>query len=122
MANLDPLKFGVTGNQYFRTETNNEQEQKSASQAGGEKVDKQMSSKDVLAFLEAKNAAFVPVRAPKVLDVDKYVSSEDQARIEEFMNGFEADYDEAVAIAVEEFGISPEAAGEVALAYIDNTY
>ncbi len=123
MANIDPLKFGVTGNQYYRPETNDDADKKLTQEnKHGEKQEKQISSKDVLAFLEAKNAAFVPIVAPKVLEPSKYVSKEQEARIEEFMKQFEADYDEAVAIAKDEFGISSEAAGEVALAYIDSTY
>ena len=121
--NINPLKFGVTG-QYFKQETQEDLNKNSAKEETAQaKEEKQVSSNEVLGFLAAQNADMIPVRTQKTLDVSKYVTEEQEARIEEFMKGFEADYDEAVEIAGEEFpGISDELAGDLALAYINSSY
>ena len=122
--NINPLKFGVTGNQYFRQETkedlgkNQPQEQKA-----NENQQKQVTSNEVLGYLAAQNVDMVPVRQSKTLDVSKYVNKEQEARIAEFMKGFEADFDEAFEIAGEEFpGISDKLASDLALSYINASY
>ena len=59
----------------------------------------------------------------KTVDVNKYVNAEQMARIESFMKGFEADFDEVSATALNEFpDITQEAASNIALAYINQTY
>lgn len=123
MSNINPIKFGVAG-QYYKNEakedlsTNKEKEQQTA-----QTQQKQVSSNEVLGYLAAQNTDMIPVKAQKTLDVSKYVSEDDEARIAEFMEGFEADFDEAYNIAAGEFPeLSQEAAGSIALAYINASY
>lgn len=124
MTNINPLKFGVTGNQYFKQESkedfskNTEKEQKT-----NENQHKQLGSNEVFGFMAAQNADLIPVKTQKTLDVSKYVTPEQEARIADFMKGFEADFDEAFSIAADEFPeISDNAASELALAYINASY
>ncbi len=124
MSNINPIKFGVSGNQYYKQEkqedlkNNNSKEQKT-----GGKQNTQLQSGEILGFMAAQNADIIPVQSKKTLEVSKYVNEEQEARIADFMKGFEADYDEAFNIASNEFpDISEQAAGDLALAYIDSSY
>ena len=88
-----------------------------------EKQQKQVSSNEVLGFMAAQNADLIPLAAPKTVDPSKYVTNEQEARIAEFMKNFEADYDEAFAIAKGEFPeVSDQLAGDLALSYINASY
>ena len=81
-----------------------------------------MGASEILGYLANINTDLVPVKTQKTVDVNKYVTPEQEARIAEFIKGFEADYDEAAQIAVDEFGISKKAANDIALAYINASY
>ena len=124
MSNINPLKFGVTGNQYFKQESKEDLSkgtEKESKAKGNEH--KQLASNDVFGFMAAQNADLIPVKTKKTLDVSKYVTPEQEARITEFMKGFEADFDEAFNIAADEFPeISDKAASDLALAYINASY
>ena len=72
--------------------------------------------------MAAQNLAFVPTKTTRTINVSKYVTPEQEARIAGFMKGFEADYEEAAAIAQNEFGVDEKTAGSIALAYINATY
>ncbi|MCD7779175.1 MAG: hypothetical protein LUH05_00695 [Candidatus Gastranaerophilales bacterium] len=123
MSNINPIKFGVAG-QYYKNDskedlsksTEKEQQSTAANQ-------KQVNSSEVLGFMAAQNADMVPVKTQKTVDVSKYVSEDQEARIADFMEGFEADFDEAFNIAAEEFpDLSEEAAVSLALSYINASY
>ncbi len=116
------------GNAYFKPEykvTEDKEQNKNTKneEQKPEKQQKQVSSQEVLGFLAAQNADMIPVKATKKLDVGKYVSKEQEARIAEFMKGFEEDFDEALAIAKDEFPeISDKLASDLALSYINASY
>lgn len=124
MTNINPINFGFTGNQYIKKNLNEEivQEQKKSNNGEiGNK--KQMSSAEVLGYMANVNADIIPAKAERTIEVSKYVNAQQQARIENFMKAFEADYDEASQVALNEFpDISQETAGKIALAYINATY
>lgn len=123
MTSINPLKFGIT-NQYLKSVSNDETPKKQPQrQETGEKGQKQMGSDEVLGFLAARNADLIPAKTQKTIEVSKFVSPEQEARIASFMEGFEADYDEAFAAAANEFeGISDKTASNIALAYINSSY
>ncbi len=118
------------GNAYFKPEFQVKEDAKrqennaAKNESKEEKEKKQVDSNEVLGYLAAQNLDIVPTKkAEKTVEVGKYVSSEQEARIEEFMKNFEADFDEAFDIAAEEFpGISDEAAASLALSYINASY
>ncbi len=121
--NINPLRFGITENKYVIKDKNDELNKKSTEGKQGEKQNKEVDSKEVLGYLAAQNLDMVPLQAKKNVDVSKYVSSEQEARIAEFMKGFEADYDEAFSIAKNEFPeVSDKLAGDLALSYINASY
>lgn len=123
MTNINPIKFGVSGQQFFTKENNEEIAKETAKEAKKEGEVKELAAKDVLGFLAATNADIMPVHVKKTVDVSKYVNDEQAARIENFMKAFEADFDEATATALEEFpDITQETASNIALAYINQTY
>ncbi|MCD7739857.1 MAG: hypothetical protein LUH11_00705 [Candidatus Gastranaerophilales bacterium] len=123
MSNINPIKFGVAG-QYYKNNTKEDlNNSKDKEQQISQTQQKQVSSNDVLGYLAAQNTDMIPIKSQKTLDVSKYVSEDDEARITEFMKGFESDYNEAYAIAADEFPeISENAAGNLALAYINASY
>ncbi len=118
------------GSSYFKPEYNKIGEEKGQEkntenqEQAKEKQQKQVSSNEVLGFMAAQNSDLIPVKSPKTLDPAKYVTSEQEARIAEFMKGLEADYDEAFDIAKNEFvpEISDELASDLALSYINASY
>ena len=121
MSNINPLKFGVTGNQYIQKDSKEDLAKQTANEFVAEKEEKkQLGSNDVFGFLAAQNADLIPVKPTRTYEVSKYVTPEQQARIEGFVKGLEAKYDDALAITIDEFPeISQKAAGEIALAYIN---
>ena len=126
MTNINPIKFGV-GNQYFKQNTNEDLTQQTGQENKPEaNVHKQVNGGDVLGYMAAQSAAFVQPNAPKTVNVAeliaKYNTPEQQNRIAAFMQDFEADFNEASAIAVDEFGIEEELADNIALEYINATY
>lgn len=123
MSNINPLKFGVTGNQYFKQETKEDLSKNTEKESQTQQSKKQIGSNEVFGFLAAQNADLIPVKTQKTVEVSKYVTPEQEARIADFMKGFEADFDEAFNIATDEFPeISERAAGNIALAYINASY
>ncbi len=123
MSNINPLKFGVSGNQYFRQETKEDLSKNTEKESQTQQSKKQIGSNEVFGFLAAQNADLIPVKTQKTVEVSKYVTPEQEARIADFMKGFEADFDEAFNIATDEFPeISERAAGNIALAYINASY
>ena len=120
--NINPVKLGITSNQFVVQEKQEEQK-KNLNQEKQAEDKKQVDSKEVLGFMAAQGLDMVPVRAQRTLDVSKYVNDEQEARIADFMKDFEANYDEAFAIAADEFpGISEDLANDLALSYIDASY
>ena len=124
MTNINPIRFGVSSNQYFKNEEkedltkNSENAQKTANEGK-----KSIDSKEVLGFMAAQNTDILPTKTKKTLDVSKYVNEDQTQRIKDFMATFEADYNEASEIAMNEFpDLSQEAAGNIALAYINASY
>ena len=124
MTNINPLRFGVTGNQYLKQETQDDVNNSAGKEnQSAQSSQKQMDSNEVLGYMAAQNADIIPVKTQKTLDVSQYVTSEQEARIEEFIEGFESDYNEAYDIAANEFPeISQQAASDIALAYINASY
>lgn len=124
MTNINPINFGFTGNQYIKKNLNEEIVQEQKKNNNGEIGNKkQMSSAEVLGYMANVNADIIPAKAERTIEVSKYVNAQQQARIENFMKAFEADYDEASQVALNEFpDISQETAGKIALAYINATY
>ena len=123
MSNINPLKFGVSGNQYFRQETKEDLSKNTEKESQTQQSKKQIGSNEVFGFLAAQNADLVPVKTQKTVEVSKYVNSEQESRIADFMKGLEADFDEAFNIAIDEFPeISEKTAGDIALAYINASY
>lgn len=124
MTNINPINFGFTGNQYIKKNLNEEIVQEQKKNNNGEIGNKkQMSSAEVLGYMANVNADIIPAKAERTIEVSKYVNAQQQARIENFMKAFEADYDEASQVALNEFpDISQETARKIALAYINATY
>jgi len=120
--NINPIKLGITNNQFVVQEKQEEQKRNLNKEKQAEDK-KQVDSNEVLGFMAAQGLDMVPVRTQKTLDVSKYVNDEQEARIADFMKDFEANYDEAFAIAADEFpGISEDLANDLALSYIDASY
>ncbi|MBQ3642364.1 hypothetical protein II906_10650 [bacterium] len=123
MTNINPINLGVGANQYFKQDSKEELAKEASKKNEKEAPKKEISSNEILGYLAAVNADIVPAKAQKTVDVSKYVNEEQTARIADFMAAFEADFDEASAIALEEFpDITPETASNIALAYINSTY
>ena len=123
MTNINPINLGVGANQYLNTEPKEEKAKDTAKKSAEAADKKQVSSEEVLGFLAAVNSDIVPAKAQKTVNVAKYVNDDQAARIADFMAAFEADFDEASAIALDEFpDITQETASNIALAYINSTY
>lgn len=120
--NINPVQLGITSNQFVVKEKQEEQK-KNLNQEKQAEDQKQVDSKEVLGYMAAQGLDMVPVRTQKTLDISKYVNDEQEARIADFMKDFEANYDEAFAIAADEFpGISDDLANDLALSYINASY
>ena len=124
MSNINPLKFGVTGNQYIQKDSNEEVTKQASKETSAEATSrKEVSSKDIYGFLAAQNTDLIPVKATRTYEVSKYVNAEQAERIGSFVKGLEAKYDEVFATTTNEFPeISQKAAGEIALAYLNASY
>lgn len=124
MTNINPIKFGVAGNQYFKQDNKEDLAKTSDKQAkAAPEAQKSLESNAVLGFLAAQNADILPAKTKKTVEVSKYVTPEQSSRIEEFMKSFEADFNEVSEIALNEFpDLSQEAARDLALAYINTAY
>ncbi len=124
MSSINPLSFGVTGNQYFKKEAADESKQTETKQEkAAAKKENNINSNAIFDFMAAQNADIVPASATKTFNVSKYVTPEQEARIADFMQGFEADFEEAFETAGEEFpDLSDGAASELALAYVNSAY
>ena len=122
MTNINPINSKIGANPYLNLEPR-EEKAKEAAKKSAEAAPKQVASEEVLGFMAAVNADMVPAKAQKTVDVAKYVNEDQAARIADFMAAFEADFDEASAIALDEFpDITQETASNIALAYINSTY
>lgn len=126
MSNINPIKFGV-GNQYYKQNTKEDLAQQTGKENQPEaNAHQQINGGDVLGYMAAQSAVFVQPSATKSVNVSelisKYNTPEQQERIAAFMQAFEADFNEASAIAVDEFGIEEELADNIALEYINATY
>ena len=120
MTNINPIKFGVTG--YYRPEEKPEIKEKPEQKKEGKKEQKQLGQEEVLNYLASQNVDVIP-KATRTINVSKYVTAEQEERIAEFMKGFEADFENASAIAKEEFpDIEQRTADNIALAYINAAY
>lgn len=124
MTNINPIKFGLTASQFGKKEVNEDltktAEKNQTAQLGAKK---QLNSNEVLGFLAAQNADMMPAKTTKTVEVSKYVTPEQASRIESFMKGFENDFNELSGAAMAEFpDMTEEAAGSVALAYINSAY
>ena len=120
MTNINPIRFGITG--YNRPEEKQVIQEKPEQKKENRKEHKQVGQEEVLSFLSMQNVDVIP-KSSKTFNVSNYVTEEQEARIAEFMKGFEADFDNASAIAKEEFpGIEQRTADNIALAYINATY
>ncbi len=125
MSNINPIKFGVAGNQYFRQETSEDLTQNQTDKKPEEQGQAQVSANDVLSFMAAQGAAYVQPAAPKTVNVSeliaKYNTPEEQARIAESMNAYQANFNTTVAVAMDEFGVEEQFAEDIALATINAT-
>ncbi len=122
MSNINPIKFGVNTNQYYKAEekTDNSAQKNTQSEQASTK---QYKSSEVLNYLSSANIDMVPVKSTKTLDVSKYVTPEQEERIASFLTGFQEDFDNTFDAAKEEFPeLSDEATSEVALATVDYFY
>ena len=120
MPNINPIRFGITG--YNRPEERQVIQEKPEQKKEGKKDQKQLGQEEVLSFLSMQNVDVIP-KSTRTYNVSKYVTAEQEARIAEFMKGFEADFENASAIAKEEFpDIEQRTADNIALAYINATY
>ncbi len=124
MSNINPINFGVSGNKYFKNEEKEDLSNKSEKNVQQKKEpERTIESNEILGFMAAQKADIIPSAARKTVDVAKYVNPEQAARIEEFMSGFETDFNAISQTALEEFpDISEEAANSIALAYINSSY
>ncbi len=125
MSSINPLRFGVSGNQYFKQETTGDSKQPQKNDVNtSAKSESSVNSNTVLSYMAAQNADILPVNTTKkTVDVSNYVTEEQEARIAGFMTGFEADYDAAFKIAGEEFPeLSEGAVSALALSYVNSAY
>ena len=123
MANeIRKLNFNITGYNYTRQDENAAKSAPEQKEKPIERNQGKISGSDVLNFMAMANADMIPVKTQKVVDVNKYVTTEQKSRIADFMKNFEADYDNAVQTAKDEFGVSEKVAGEIGLAYINSKY
>ncbi len=74
----------------------------------------QKSAEDILDYM-AKSAIPAGVVGKKPVDVKKYVDQESQQRIEQIMQTFEETILKSAEVAINEFGLSEEAATDVAI-------
>lgn len=122
MTNINPIQFGIMGNQILKKEDKKEnvKEEKASVQ---QEAKKSLNSNEVLGFLASQNTDLIPAKVKRTVDVSKYVTPEQEARIAGFVKGFETDYEEISQAALSEFSdLSESAAGAIALSYIDATY
>ena len=119
---VNPIKLGIGQTNLFRpkqTEDVTEKPQKKAEH----QEEKIQNPNDVLNFMAGLNSDLLPAKVTRTVDVSKYVTPEQQARIAEFMKGFEADIETLSTNAQAEFPeLSENAANAIALAYVDSTY
>ena len=120
MTSINPIRFGITGSQYEKPDVAEDAKQKRTKENKSAER-KELSGSDVLNFLAAQRADFIPTKAARrSVDVSKYVNEEQQARIEDMMKGFEANYEDAFNVAKQEFPeLSEKAASSLALAWAE---
>ncbi len=119
MTSINPIRLGITGSQYEKPDVTEDSKQKRENKNKGAQK-KELSGSEVLSFLAAQNADFIPAKAARRIDVSKYVNAEQQARIEGMMKDFEANYEDAFQAATNEFPeLSKNAASDLALAWAE---
>ena len=123
MTNINRINLGVNSNNFFKKEENESLAKEQQKNFVKEQETKQISSNDMLNMMAAVNADIIPTKVTRTVDVSKYVNSEQEARIAEFMKGFEADFDAISETAMAEFPEMAQAtADSIALKYINSTY
>ncbi len=124
MSSINPLRFGVPGNNYIKRETPNHSKQSSEQDdKNTSKKENNINSNSVFDYMAAQNADIMPASITKTYNVSKYVSAEQETRIQDFMKGFETDFDEIANAASNEFPeLTEGAVSELALTYINNKY
>ncbi len=125
MSNVNPIKFGVAGNQYFKQEASEDLTKNQTEKKPEEKGQAQVSANDVLSFMAAQGAVYVQPSAPKTVNVAeliaKYNTPEQQARIAESMKAYETNVETHKAVAMDEFGVEEKFAEDIALATVNAT-
>ena len=123
MTNINPINSKIGANPYLNLEPREEQAKEAAKKSAEAAPKKQVTSEEFFDHLAAVNSDIVPARAQKTVNVSEYVDDVQAARIADSMAEFEANFDEAFAMALDEFpDITKETAKNIALAYIDSTY
>lgn len=123
MTNINPLNFGVQGNPYLKKDTQDDLAKETLKQPQKETNTQKTGANEVLGYMAAVNADIIPAKVKRTVEVSKYVNDEQSARIEDFMKGFEADFDEISNAAMAEFpDISQNVADQIALTYINSSY
>ncbi len=122
MSSINPLRFGIPGNNYYKKDnSDNPKHQNAKEEKSSEK--KNINSNFVFDYMSAQNTDIMPASVTKAYSVSKYVSPEQEARIEDFVKSFETNYDDIVKSASNEFvELSEGAVSELALNYINNKY
>ncbi len=120
--NINPINLGIGQTNLLRPKQNEDVTEKPQKKAERQEEKRQHPS-DVLNFMAGLNSDLVPSKINRAVDVSKYVTPEQEARITAFMQGFEADIDIISTNAQAEFpDLSKNAANAIALAYVDSTY
>ncbi len=120
--NVNPIRLGIGQTNLLRPKQNEDVTEKPQKKAEHQE-EKRQNPNDVLNFMAGLNSDLVPAKVTRTVDVSKYVTPEQEARIAEFMKGFEADIETISTNAQAEFPeLSENAANAIALAYVDSTY
>ena len=127
MYNVNLPNQSVTGNQYIQKETKEDLAKQTEKEfAPSKDLQTNVSEDDINKFQDAKasyNMYGVKTTGVRTIKVSKYVDAESEARITGFIKGYEANYNKAFDATANEFpDISDEAAGEIALAYMNALY
>ena len=121
MSNNFNIHFGVGGNYYPQTEKKEEKSNNEQQAALEQNQKTQLPNNDVLDYMAAQNMDLIPQNTVKSVEVSKYVTPEEEARIAaEF--GAKLDEAEHVSTAAQsEFpDLSNEAADAIAASIVFN--
>lgn len=121
MANNFNIQFGVSGNYYVPTEKKEDKSNNGEQAVVQQGSQAQIANKDVLNYMAVQNMDIVPQGVVKNVDVTKYVTPAQEARI---AAEFGAKLDEVDTVAVdvknEIPGITEEAATSIAAKMVFN--